>query len=217
MTEVSGKNFGLLIAYVLPGFVSLWGVSYFSPTVNRWLVSPSPAAAASAVTVGGFLYVTLASVAAGLTASTVRWAVIDQLHGVTGVRRPRWDDSRLQECFGAYWALVEDHYRYYQFYGNMLVAMLFLFAARLIATGRCIADVDPMDCAILGIGVLYWVGSRDALRKYYSRAEMLLGTLKSEVDDDKRQLHRKQTDEQAEGAGEEGRSDDEDDSEPQGG
>lgn len=214
MTEVSGKNFGLLIAYVLPGFVSLWGVSHFSPMVSGWLASSS-SAAGSAATVGGFLYVTLASVAAGLTASTVRWAVIDRLHDLTGIKRPSWDDSRLQECLGAFEALVENHYRYYQFYGNMLVAMLFLFAARLIATGHHIADVNPLDCAILTIGVLYWAGSRDTLRNYYSRAEILLGTKEREVDDDKRPLHGKRADEQAE-RGKEDPSDDEVSSEPQG-
>jgi hypothetical protein len=66
MTEVSGKNFGFLIAYILPGFVRLWAISYFSPTVRAWLVSSS--SAAGAATVGGFLYVTLASVGAGLAA-----------------------------------------------------------------------------------------------------------------------------------------------------
>ena len=214
MREVSGKNFGLLIAYVLPGFASLWGVAHFSSTVSGWLVSSSSAAGNTA-TVGGFLYVTLASVAAGLTASTIRWAVIDRLHDLTGIKRPSWDDSRLQDCLGAFEALVENHYRYYQFYGNMLVAMLFLFAARLIATGRQIGDVNTLDCAILAIGVLYWAGSRDALRNYYSRAEILLGTKEREVDDDKRPLHGKRADEQAE-RGEEDPSDDEDSSEPQG-
>ena len=214
MREVTGKNFGFLIAFVLPGFVSLWGVSHFSPTVKSWLVSSSTATG-NAATVGGFLYVTLASVAAGLTASTIRWAVVDRLHNLTGIRRPYWDDSRLQECLGAFEALVENHYRYYQFYGNMLVAMLFLFAARLIATGRHIADVNPLDCVILAIGVLYWAGSRDALRNYYSRAEVLLGTREREVDDDERPLHGKRADEQAEGGGEEP-SEDEGNAEPQG-
>jgi hypothetical protein len=185
--EVSGENFGFLIAYVLPGFVSLWGVSHFSPTVRGWLIT-SASTASTSPTVGGFLYVTLASVAAGLTASTIRWALIDRLHEVTGIKRPRWDDSRLHERLGAFEALVENHYRYYQFYGNMLVALLFLFVARLVAAGRSIADINPLDCAILALGALYWAGSRDTLRKYFSRAELVLGTIEREVQDDKRPL-----------------------------
>jgi hypothetical protein len=215
MKEVSGKNFGLLIAYVLPGFVGLWGVSHFSQTVGSWLVASS-SAAGNAATVGGFLYVTLASVGAGLTASTIRWAAIDRLHNLTGIKRPCWDDSRLHERLEAFEALVENHYRYYQFYGNMLVAMLFLFAARLAGTGRHILDINVVDCAILAIGALYWAGSRDALRNYYSRTEVLLGTREREVDNDERALHGDSNAEEPEGGGEEP-SDGEGSSEPQGG
>ncbi len=68
MSELSEKNFGLLIAYVLPGFVTLWGISHFSPTVESWIASSQH----GAPTVGGFLYVTLASLAAGLTVSEAR-------------------------------------------------------------------------------------------------------------------------------------------------
>lgn len=180
MTEVSGKNFGFLIAYILPGFVSLWGISYFSPTVRAWLVSSS--SAASAATVGGFLYVTLASVGAGLTVSTVRWAFIDWLHALTGVRRPRWNDAMLQDRLAAFEALVENHFRYYQFYANMLVALLFVVAARLLHAGRSITEINPPDCAVLAVATLYWAGSRDTLRKYFARTAELLGT-KTEGDD----------------------------------
>ena len=188
MREVTGQNFGFLIAYVLPGFVTLWGISYFSPTVAGWLFAP-PGATNSTASVGGFLYVTLASVGAGLTASTIRWALIDRLHHLTGIRRPSWDDSKLQERLGAFEALVENHYRYYQFYGNMLVAMLLLVGARMAVSGRGLTNPDLIDCGILALAVLYWAGSRDTLRHYYTRAAFLLGTTESEVHDDERTLH----------------------------
>jgi hypothetical protein len=37
--SLSNENFGLVIAYILPGFVALWGVSYFSPTVESWITA----------------------------------------------------------------------------------------------------------------------------------------------------------------------------------
>jgi len=37
MKDVPPGNFGVLIAFVLPGFIVLWGVSYFSATVRLWL------------------------------------------------------------------------------------------------------------------------------------------------------------------------------------
>ena len=73
MRDVTNNNFGLLIAYVLPGLTALWGAAHFSPTLRFWLAaSPS-----ELPTVGGFLYVTLGSVAAGMTVSTVRWLIVD--------------------------------------------------------------------------------------------------------------------------------------------
>ena len=34
---ISATNFGLLIAYLVPGFTALWDTSYFSETVKHWL------------------------------------------------------------------------------------------------------------------------------------------------------------------------------------
>ena len=123
MNELSGKNFGLVIAYLLPGFVTLWGVSYFSPTVDSWIVTSQQ----GAPTVAGFLYVTLASLAAGLTISAVRWAMVDTLHHATGIDPPAWDFARLDERLKGFLALVENQYRYYQFYSNMFIAVAFAY------------------------------------------------------------------------------------------
>ena len=105
MKDLSGKNFGLLIAYILPGAIVLIGLGAFLSFVRSWLLSPSEAQP----TVGGFLFVTLASVAAGMTASAVRWATVDRLHHWTGVVKPAWDDSKLNERLEAFEAIVEAH------------------------------------------------------------------------------------------------------------
>src|SRR6266511_2637234 len=91
MQSVTNDNFGLLIAYMIPGLIVVWGVGYVSPTVANWLGAAPP----DAPTVGGFLYITIASVAAGLIVSAVRWLLIDTLHHWTGIRPPDWDFARL--------------------------------------------------------------------------------------------------------------------------
>ena len=55
-------NFGLVVAYLLPGVVVQWGLSYHSQTVHSWL----EAAADKALAIGDQFYATLASVAAGV-------------------------------------------------------------------------------------------------------------------------------------------------------
>src|SRR5437016_3433134 len=124
--EAAITDFGLLIAYVLPGFTALWGGTYISPSLSAWIGTPP----SDPPTVGGFLFVTLASIAAGITVSTVRWLVIDTLHHGTGLRPPDWDFSSLRDSVPAFSLMVDHYYRYYQFYGNMVISVAFVFVAR---------------------------------------------------------------------------------------
>src|SRR5690349_19527950 len=82
MQSISNANFGPLIAYLVPGATALWGLSQFSPSIHAWFA----ATPADAATIGGFLYLTIASLAVGMTVTAIRWALIDMLHAVTGLR-----------------------------------------------------------------------------------------------------------------------------------
>ena len=160
MKEVSTSNFGILISNLVPGFTALWGASYFSETVRVWLGS-SPV---NAPTVGGFLYVTIASVALGMTVGSVRWLVIDTIHHRTGIRQPEWDFSWLQENITAYRTLVEIHYDYYQFFANGFIALTFVYVARRFSLGFFSSPLAWPDLAFLLVGTAYFVTSRDNLR-----------------------------------------------------
>lgn len=173
MTEVTAQNFGFLIAYILPGLVVVVAVGNYSPTVQAWFgVMPS-----NTPTVGGFLYVTLASVAAGMTVSAVRWLLLDPLHHATGIREPKWDFAALPDRLNAFLAMVENHYRYYQFYGNMVVALAF---AALLHRTECSLRFDQQGAltfAMFALIGLFYLASRDTLQKYYARVAMLLETV----------------------------------------
>jgi hypothetical protein len=168
--DVSPFNFGLVVAYLVPGFVVLWGLSFHSATVTAWLAGPSE----SAPTIGGLFYASLASVACGMFANLLRWAIIDTIHHRTGLRFPRWDFSRLQEQLGAYQLLNELHYKHYQYAANMLVAVVFTYLAyRSTPSGRAVG-VGATDIGFIVVCVVLFFGSRDALKKYYHRAGELL-------------------------------------------
>jgi hypothetical protein len=174
MKEVTSGNFGLLIAFVLPGFVVLWGLSYFSATVRLWL-----SVTGATPTVGGFMFGTLASVAAGVTVSTVRWLVIDTIHHWTGIRQPPWNFARLQDNVGAYNVLNDIHYKFYLFHANGLIALFFVYVARRTHEGIFTAPVGWFDLGFVVLSLVLFVGSRDMLRKYHARVSQLLGTLRS--------------------------------------
>jgi hypothetical protein len=112
MHSVSNANFGPLIAYLVPGATVLLGASLFSPTLST-LLATTPK---EAPTIGGFLYLTLASLAVGMTVSAVRWAVVDTAHARTGLAAPVLNFSLLGKNVEAYCLLIEIHYRHYQFY-----------------------------------------------------------------------------------------------------
>lgn len=173
MDRLSTSNFGILIAYVLPGATALWGLSYFSPTLQSWMGSVQM----DAPTVAGFLYVTLAAVAAGLTASTVRWLVLDTLHFRTGVPRPRWDFSQFNQKIAGYDKLGEVHYRYYEFYGGMVVSLVFSWLCRRLALGFSSTPLGWVDLAFFALVGIFFAGSRDTFRKYNQRLTMVLGEM----------------------------------------
>jgi hypothetical protein len=164
--DVTTNNFGLLIAFVLPGFVLLWGMAPYSSTVREWLGQ----ATSNTPTVGGFLYITMASVGVGQLVSTLRWLLIDSLHHGTGVDKPNIDFSRLKDSVEAFDRLIEIHYRYYQWHANTLIASTIAAVLNWSANGfRC-----HEFCLLLVIDVLLYLGSRDTLQKYYRRVEDLL-------------------------------------------
>jgi hypothetical protein len=172
VSTLSNQNFGLIIAYLLPGFVSLWGVSYFSPTVASWIAASQQ----GSPSVAGFMYVTLASLAAGVTASAVRWSILDHLHHATGIVPPVWKFAHLEGKLQGYLTLVENHYRYYQFYANMFIAAAFAFCARLVSDGPPVTNRLATTCGFLTLEVILFAGSRDTLQKYYSRTQQLLNS-----------------------------------------
>jgi hypothetical protein len=173
MKDISNRNFGLLIAHVLPGFVALWGLQDVSPTVRVWM-SAAPSVS-DLPTVGGFLYVTLASVALGMTVGAIRWCTVDWTHHHTGLVRPIWDDSKLQANLQAFDLIVEHHYRYYQFYANTIVSLVMVYAAHRWANGYANFDGVIESCTLVLIAI-FWATSRSNLHRYYSRATALMNS-----------------------------------------
>jgi hypothetical protein len=171
--ELSDKNFGIIIAYILPGFVALWGVSHFSATVESWI----GASQQGSPTVAGFMYVTLASLGTGLTVSGIRWAVIDSIHRLTGLRRPAWKLVNLDDKLQGFLTLNEAHYRFYQHYSNMFVAVAFTYSAWLVSDGKGLLAAGWANVPFAVLEIVLFANSRDTLALYYSRVAQLLGTL----------------------------------------
>ena len=112
--------------------------------------------------------------------------VLDSLLHLTGVRPPAWDYAKLQQKLRAFDALVQNHYRYYQFYGHMLVSVVAVYLAHRLGSGVLWPWPIWLDLAVLLLCSILIASSRDALGKYYARTSLLLGTRKGHGHNDQR-------------------------------
>lgn len=179
MTGSSSRQFGLIIAYVLPGFIALAGIAPVLPAVAEWL-RPVPSGQFD-FSVGPPLYSILTAMALGLVLSCFRWVLIDHAHQWMGVKRPAWEDSQLDRVLGAFDYLVQSHFRYYEWCGNTLLAVLWAYAVnRSLGT---ISLFSPITDVAVGVLLLVlFVASRSALANYYNRTRRLIGTARIDLE-----------------------------------
>jgi len=170
--DSSSKQFGLMVAYLLPGFIVLAGIAPFAPLVAAWLQTLNQAQAS----LGAPVYAVLAATTIGMIVSCFRWLIIDHIHHWTGVNPPAWDDSRLEERIDAFNYLVDNHYRYYQFSANTLIAVITAYVANRITWTSRLFGLGT-DIAFLILCMTLFAGSRDALSKYYGRTIQVVGLI----------------------------------------
>jgi hypothetical protein len=167
--SISNSNFGPLVAYLVPGATVLFGLSRLSPQLHVWFAATPP----DSPTIGGFLYVTVASLAAGMSVNAVRWAIVDHIHAWTGLPMPKLDFSKLGPNVEAYTLLIEIHYHHYQHFANMFVATAIAYSCYRISLGG-ITPIGRLDAGFLVLEAIFFATSRDTLRKYYQRGQQLL-------------------------------------------
>jgi hypothetical protein len=171
MQSVTNANFGPLIAYLVPGATVLLGFSQFSPPLRGWFGAGS----LESPTIGGFLYLTTASIAVGMTVSALRWALVDTIHSCTRLPLPKLDFSRLGQNVDAYALLIEIHYRHYLFYANMFVATGIAYVCYRTNLGG-FWPLGWLDLAFPVLETIFLLTSRDTLQKYYTRGQQLLAS-----------------------------------------
>lgn len=171
--ETTNRQFGLMVAYLLPGFIGLGGIALLVPTVAQWL---QPVGPQSGWDIAPPVYAVLAATSVGMILSCFRWLIIDHLHALTGVIMPAWDVERLEDRMTAFDYLVEHHYRYYQSYSNMLLAIIWTYGIlRWAGTLSLLGPGTDLGAFILCAAL--FAGSRDALTKYCIRTNRLIGRI----------------------------------------
>ncbi len=171
MTESQelARSFGHGIAFLIPGFIVVWPLSSFSDTLSSWLGSSD-----QGVAIGGFFYVIIVSLVAGLVISAIRSTILDSLHHKTGIAPPQLNYSKLQLNKDAFNIVIEGLYRYYQFYANMFIAVLLAYALRMMSVRSWDKYESLLFLLALVLEILLFRASRESLRSCYQRLEEVL-------------------------------------------
>lgn len=170
MSDSTTRSFGLVVAYIVPGFVGLAGLTPIFPVVGTWLQPIDQ----SDLGFGPPIYALLGATAVGLIVSCFRWILLDQLHHWTGVRRPELNDGQLTESLAGFDYLVQSHFRYYEFCGNTLIAGLWAYGVHRVASTLPSLGLST-DAGMAILVLVLFSASRDALKKYFKRTAALVG------------------------------------------
>ena len=172
-----GKSFGLIIAFLIPGMVGLYAVSFYVPVIREWF----GIAVAQSTTIGGFLFVIVASLGMGVFISGVRWLVLERMFWNRTPPTLNAVGRRATQTELVYQNLVWQFYDFYLFYANMLFAIVLLYLAwvfvewwpegvKLVATTALLIPT----CFVL------YKSARNSLNRFDQRRESVLTMVRSE-------------------------------------
>jgi hypothetical protein len=133
--DLLAENFGLLIAYVVPGLAALWACALWDVKIGAWMAQ----AGTLDTTIGGFLILTVAALGAGMLVQALRFALFELLlpkssHALRWwpyLTAPSYEhrQRRDPEVRAALREITDQHYRYYQCHGGLSVALVAVLVA----------------------------------------------------------------------------------------
>ncbi len=174
MKDMTPTTWGYLIAFLLPGVLGVYGLSYWFPPAGAML---QPILKADA-TVGPSVVFLLIAVGTGLCLSAARYFLLENwLYGKKHRLSDELHKSQTPDKFTLFRAYAEEHYRYHQFYGGCCVAVLIWFAGWCRAQWPFKGAVAHM-AFVTGIFLLGELllerASYDAFKKYVRKSNALV-------------------------------------------
>ena len=174
VTDLTSTSFGYLIAFLLPGLLGLYALTYWSSTAAQ-LIDPALKAEAN---VGPSVILLFIALGVGLLVSALRFFLFEKLL----CRKHVFPDKmfeKLSEGQGqkltSFKAVVDEHYRYHQFYGGCAVAVLILYTGWL---RHAIHDIGPRFLLVsAAFGLFEWltvVTGMDAFIRYVKRGTTIV-------------------------------------------
>jgi hypothetical protein len=167
-------NFGLIIAYFLPGVLVTYALRFVSFRIDHLLNLVEE----GQVFLGPATILIISALVTGLIISSVRVVLVEPLIHITGVPKPRVNYKKLAppEQWAVYSQVVENIYRFYQFYGNILLGLLMLGVLRYgIAGSPIVSSAQNIALFVLTLGsvVTLFFAARQSMKQLCSALDDL--------------------------------------------
>ncbi len=173
MKDVTSTSFGLVIAFLLPGMVGLFAVSFWFPALSNLFITFSKIES----NLGLFFMVILASVAVGLELTVIRWGLFEiLLCRKFRLRAEDFANLNSEKNLESFRACVDEHYRYHQFWGEMSVNIPILYAGWIRSLSENTEEHMKFICILLFLLLecLTIIAARQSYINYIMRARKIL-------------------------------------------
>ena len=179
------RAFGLAIAFLGPGMIVLYATSAHVPVLESWFNATSR----GQTTIGSFLSMAIAASAAGVFVSGVRWYLVEKwIKNATDVPTEHETAGRREaETELAYQNIRNQHYDFYLFYANTLVALGVLWLCWLPSQFPPLpawvweSTATPVLATAAGAATarVLFAAATDSYRRYQNKRAELLKTNRS--------------------------------------
>ena len=155
-----GLNFGLVIAYMIPGFVATYAVAPYVKAIDALLGGPERVPGPNSIVPAILIAVALGIIINAISAVLLRPLIhLTRVKKASGAGRKPTTEERLR-----YDRLMDSSFRYHQFYANMLIAVLLLGPLWLLSP---LDDHIVRNASLPLVVIALFLTARLALRHFY--------------------------------------------------
>lgn len=171
--DLTPTLFGYVIAYLLPGLAALVAVAFFLDPVANLLRSFATAQSS----VGLFLFVLLLSLVIGMQLTALRWWVFENWLCKSWALTPEeLSVLRTSEMVASFRLLIDEAYRYHQFFGSQVFVLPALFTGFVYRfhTSLSWQLVSLIGALFLILEIVTFKAAAEGWRRYVDRSRAFL-------------------------------------------
>ena len=173
MDKIYSSSFGLVIAFLLPGFIAFYGminwIGNFNIIYNNLFISSS--------FLGAFSLIIVISLILGLIITSIKWVLYENILD----KSQTLDDNSFKDIGSnrdkliAFRAAVDEHYRYHQFWSNTSIAIFPSYVHIFIdlCNNHKYWFLILSLILVLSLEILLFFSAKEAKKKYIIRAKAI--------------------------------------------